>query len=52
MTTYEVTYSFFTANGNKIVSKIKNLTKAEAAKICENIEQLENYRLVDVTAEI
>ena len=52
MTTYEVTYSFPNASGYRITSKIKNLTKGEAERICKNIEQLEDYRLVDVTAEI
>lgn len=52
MTTYEITYSFKTANGFDITSKYKGLTKDEAEKICKNIEALDGYKLIDISAEI
>lgn len=52
MTTYELTYKFKSANGFDIYATIKNLTLEEADRICKNIDNLENYKLVDLSAEI
>lgn len=51
-TTYEVTYEFLSAYDIPVTSTVKGLTLEEADQICEKIESLDGYKLVNVQATI
>lgn len=46
---FEIIYRYTTASGNWTVSNLIADGKEEAERICKAIENLEGYRLVDVT---
>ena len=51
-TTYEVTYEFPSAYGILVTSTVKGLTLEEADQVCEKIESLDGYKLINVQATI
>ena len=48
---YEVTYSFPSASGFRTVRRIENLSREQAADVCERIESLDGYRLHDLNRQ-
>ena len=48
---YSVTYSFPTANGSERIDRICHVKRDEANKICDKIDALDGYKLIDLSVE-